>query len=496
MSAEALSARALIDLVVDDGSFESWDTPPDRSGHSEEYLAQLEKAEGRTGCDEAVLTGSGRVHGRKVAIAVSEFGFLAGSIGHAAATRLTEAIERATREGLPMLAAPASGGTRMQEGTEAFVEMVTISAAISRHKAAGLPYLVYLRNPTTGGVMASWGSLGHFTIAEPGALLGFLGPRVYEALYGESFPDGVQVAEHLYAMGLIDGVVPPVEVAGILDRALTVLSAGRPSPVAAPELEEPAPVDAWEAITRSRSAGRPGLRRFLRYAASDVVPLNGTGEGEAENAVLLALAMFGDAPCLVLGQDRRGQVELEPLGPSALRVARRGMALAQQLDLPLVNIIDTPGAALSPEAEEGGLAGEIARCLADLVTLEAPSLTVLLGQGCGGGALAMLPANRVIAAQNAWLSPLPPEGASTIMYRVPDRADEMARTQHVGASDLLEAGIIDRIVPERPDAAQEPEEFCRRLGQVVRHELGMLAGYRESYRVQRMRRYDRPRSRG
>ena len=119
-----------------------------------------------------------------------EFGFLAGSIGRAAANRLVDGIHRATAEGIPLLAAPTSGGTRMQEGTPAFVQMIAISAALAAHKAAGLPYLVYLRNPTTGGVMASWGSLGHVTVAEPGALVGFLGPRVFEALYGRPFPDG------------------------------------------------------------------------------------------------------------------------------------------------------------------------------------------------------------------------------------------------------------------------------------------------------------------
>ena len=138
---------------------------------------------------------------------MGEFGFLAGSIGRAAADRLVAAVERATAEGLPLLAAPVSGGTRMQEGTPAFVQMVRISAAVAAHKAAGLPYLVYLRHPTTGGVMASWGSLGHVTVAEPGALVGFLGPRVYEALYGKPFPEGVQTAENLYAHGIIDAVL-------------------------------------------------------------------------------------------------------------------------------------------------------------------------------------------------------------------------------------------------------------------------------------------------
>jgi acetyl-CoA carboxylase beta subunit len=192
-----LSARDLVDLVLDEGSWVSWDEPPDRTGVSEEYAAELAAAAEKAGTDESVLSGEGRMHGRRVAVVVGEFRFLAGSIGRAAAQRLVSAVERATREGLPLLAAPVSGGTRMQEGTPAFVQMVRISAAVAAHKNAGLPYLVYLRNPTTGGVMASWGSLGHVTVAEPGALVGFLGPRVYEALYDRPFPDDVQTAENL-----------------------------------------------------------------------------------------------------------------------------------------------------------------------------------------------------------------------------------------------------------------------------------------------------------
>src|SRR5690606_31114445 len=232
----------------------------------------------------------------------------------------------ATAEGLPLLAAAASGGTRMQEGTPAFVQMVRISAAVAEHKAAGLPYLVYLRHPTTGGVMASWGSLGHVTVAEPGALTGFLGPRVYEALYDRPFPEGVQTAENLYFHGIVDAVVPPEEISGILDRALTILEAPRHGISAVPEPEDvPIPdVDTWDAVTRSRDPERPGVRRLLRYAASDVVPLNGTGQGEADPGLLIALARFGEAPCVFLGQDRRGQTAAHPMGPGALREARRG----------------------------------------------------------------------------------------------------------------------------------------------------------------------------
>lgn len=493
-AARRLGALELVDLVLDDGSFSRWDAAPLAVPADDDYAAELAAARERTGLDEAVVTGEGRINGRRVAVMATEFAFLAGSIGVAAAERLVEAVERATAEGLPLLAAPVSGGTRMQEGTVAFLQMVKISAAIAAHKSAGLPYLVYLRHPTTGGVLASWGSLGHVTVAEPGALVGFLGPRVYEALYGEPFPPGVQVAENLFARGLVDAVLPPQEVAAVLDRALTVLLSPREGLPEVPELplEDLPDVPAWESVTRSRRQDRPGVRRLLRYAASDVVPLNGTGEGEADPGLLIALARFGGAPCVVLGQDRRGQTSESPLGPAALREARRGMRLARELRLPLVTVIDTPGAALSKEAEEGGLAGEIARSLAELVTLDAPTISLLLGQGTGGGALALVPADRVVAAQHAWLSPLPPEGASAIVHRDVEHAPEMADKQGVRSLDLLRAGIVDRVVAEHPDAADEPEDFCRRVGQVLQHDLVRLleADPRQRY-ADRLARYRR-----
>jgi acetyl-CoA carboxylase alpha subunit len=421
-----------------------------------------------------------------------EFACRAGSIGRAAADRLVTAIERATREGLPLLAAPVSGGTRMQEGTPAFVQMVRITEAVAAHKNAGLPYLVYLRHPTTGGVMASWGSLGHVTVAEPGALVGFLGPRVYEALYDKPFPAGIQTAENLYTRGIIDAVMPPEEIAGILDRALAILLAPRHGikPVPAPVPLTPLPdVETWDAVTRSRRPDRPGVRRLLKYAATDVIPLNGTGQGEHDPGLLLALVRFGDAPCVFLGQDRRGQTTEHPMGPQALREARRGMRLASELGLPLVTVIDTQGAALSPEAENGGLAGEIARCLSDLVTVDAPTLCLMLGEGNGGGALAFLPSDRVIAAQHAWLSPLPPEGASAIVHRDVEHAPEMARAQKVHAYDLRDLGIVDRIVAELPDAADEPEAFCQRVGAILEHELAALLDAGPGSPADRVRRY-------
>ncbi|MBO4273790.1 carboxyl transferase domain-containing protein, partial [Microbispora triticiradicis] len=377
-------ARALIARVLDPHSWKSWDGPPlDRAAPGSEYAAELARVRARTGYDESVVTGEGTLDGRRVAVMACEFSFLAGSIGVAAAERLVRAVERATSERLPLLAAPASGGTRMQEGALAFTQMVKITAAVGAHRAAGLPYVVYLRHPTTGGVFASWGSLGHVTAAEPGALIGFLGPRVFESLHGYPFPEGVQVAENLHAHGLVDAVVSAGDAREIAIRALAVLCAPRSGLSPGPEPEEAAePVPAWEAVTRSRRDDRPGIRDLLRHGARDVTPLHGTGTGERDPGLLLALARFGSAPAVVLGQDRRRRGG-SGLGPAGLRVARRGMRLASELGLPLVTVVDTAGAALSRAAEEGGLAAEIARCLADLVMLDAPTVCLLLGEGAG-----------------------------------------------------------------------------------------------------------------
>jgi acetyl-CoA carboxylase carboxyl transferase subunit beta len=483
-----IGAVALRDAVLDEGSFISWDTAPLDVHPDASYRSELADARAKTGLDESVLTGEGLVFGRRIAVVACEFDFLAGSIGVAAAERITAAVERATAERLPLVASPSSGGTRMQEGTVAFLQMVKIAAAVELHKQAHLPYLVYLRHPTTGGVFASWGSLGHVTAAEPGALIGFLGPRVYEHLYGEPFPPGIQTAENLHRHGVIDGVVPLELLRATLNRTLKVVADAPGAPPAAPAEEAVPDIPAWDSVEASRRPDRPGIGYVLRQGTTERVLLSGTERGEAATTVL-ALARFGGQPAVVVGQQRLvGGLA----GPAALREARRGMALAAGLRLPLVLVIDTAGPALSVEAEQDGLAGEIARCLAELVTLDTPTVSVLLGQGSGGPALAMVPADRVLAALHGWLAPLPPEGASAIVYRDVDHAPELAAAQGIRSSDLMQNGIVDAIVPERPDAADTPADFTQRLSATIATELHRLRSVPDEQRLaSRLRRYRR-----
>lgn len=468
-----LTSHDLIDLVLDPESFESWDKPIDTSSYSDEYRAELRAAAERSGSDESIITGRAAVRGRPVAVIINEFGFLAGSIGHDAASRIVAGIRRATGDRMPILASTASGGTRMQEGAPAFVHMVEISRALMDHQAAGLPYLAYLRHPTTGGVFASWGSLAQITVAEPGALIGFLGPKVYEILEGREFPPGIQTAENLAQRGIIDAVVLPDELPSVVDRALSLL-VDPPTDSTRERRNQSAGStrSAWESITLTRSADRPGVRELLRYGSDATVRMQGTDEGERDSTMLVALTRLDGVPCVVIGQDRSRQTPATQMGPAALREARRGMRLANELRLPLVSVIDTPGAELSPEAEQGAVAGEIARCIATLSSMDVPSISVLLGQGSGGGALALLPADVVVAAENAWLSPIPPEGASAIVYRDTSHAAHMAENQDVSATKLSEAGIVHYLVAE-PDG-DTAQSFATAMAAEVSAQLRVL----------------------
>ncbi|MFF7458172.1 carboxyl transferase domain-containing protein [Kitasatospora sp. NPDC008115] len=482
----SLTAHQLIGLLVDPGGYRSWDEPSAAEPADADYRASLTRARERTGVDEAVLTGLGRIGGEPVALIASEFGFLGGSIGVATAERVTRAVERATAERLPLVALPVSGGTRMQEGSAAFLCMLRITAAVQAHRAAGLPYLTYLRNPTMGGVFASWGTLGQLVFAEPGARLGFLGPRVYEELRGVGLPPEVQRAETLAERGLVDAVVAPEELREVLRRSLSVLSRrALPAPVppagtagAAGAAERP---DAWEAVLRTRRPDRPGTRELLRRTTEELVLLD--SPGGRDGALVRALAVLGGQPAVVVGQQRQSGAREHPFTAADLRAVRRTARVAEQLGLPLVTVVDTAGAELSVQAELDGVAVEIAHCLTTLLALRTPVLAVLLGQGSGGGALALLPADRVLAAANSWLAPLPPEGASAIVHRDGTHAPDLARSQGIGAHDLAAVGLVDTVVPELPDAADEPAAFCARLGHAVATALAALTATPEPARL-------------
>lgn len=462
------SGAEFLEQLLDAGSFRSWDRPvPAQVGADAAYLADLVRARERSGTDESVLTGEGTLNGNPVAVLASEFAFLGGSIGRSAAERIVAAIQEAGRRRLPLVAAPASGGTRMQEGTLAFLQMVRITEALTSYKRLGLPYLAYLRHPTTGGVFASWGSLGHVTVAEPRSLVGFLGPKVHAGLTGQEFPEGIQRSEHLLARGTVDAVLDApgfrnlaAEVLGILAGRRSWIDAGTPPDTHSSSDD----VSAWDSVLRTRDPARPGLAELLDGGFGRLVRLHGTGRGAASASTAVVLAELEGRPVVVVGQDRAAQRAGSVLDAAGLAQVRRGVRLAQELGLPLVTVVDTPGAELSVRAEESAIAGGIADCIAGMLGLTVPSVAVLLGEGTGGGALALAAARRTVAAENAWLAPLPPEGASIIVHGDTSMAAELSGRQRIGARALREDGAVDEVVGEG-------EGFIKRLAEAITRQI-------------------------
>jgi acyl-CoA carboxylase subunit beta len=476
-------ARERIALVADEGRLEAWDEDvvsddPLRFGDVRLYTERLAEARERTGLSEAVLTGLARVDGRPLVVVAGEFGFLGGSIGVATGERVARAIERAIEGRLPVLALPASGGTRMQEGAPALMQMAKLAAAARRLREAGLLYLVCLMHPTTGGVLASWGSLGHVTWAEPDALIGFGGPRVVEMLTGAPLPRDVQRAERMLERGLLDDVVAPQQLRERVRRVLAVTEEGPGGEAAAVEIAHVSAGDAWASVQRARDPGRPRGPDLLAAWATDVTPLRGDRAGGGDDpACLAALARVRGIPSVALAQTRGA------MGPAGYRKASRAIAIAGELGLPILTIVDTPGAAMTAAAEEGGLSHAIAETLAGLLATPAPTLAVLAGDGGSGGALALLAADRVIAAEHAALHAIAPEGASAILYRDTEHAAELAATQGGASWDLRRSGIADVVVPE-------DDAFTERLGAVVEAELRALAAQDPAARrAARARRY-------
>lgn len=436
------SLTQTLDALLDPDSAERIEVPA--RAHDGDYAATLARARERSGVDESVQVLHARIAGHPVIVIGGEFGFLAGSVGQEAADRVVMGYLHATAEKLPVITLPTSGGTRMQEGTAAFFRMADIARVSGEHLRTGQIRIGWLRNPTTGGVMATWGSYADITAGEPDALLGFLGPRVYEALYDEPFPEGVQTAQNLARVGVIDDVVP---LSGLRDWVVGILdvASGRDhvDPVVSPV--PGAAVDAWDAVLRTR-ADRVGPQDVLDLLTQRT-DLRGTGTGETGVGVCVSLGRLRGRRLLVVAQTR------QEVTPADLRVAQRGLLLADRLGLPVVTLVDTPGGELSAHAEESAMAGEIARTLQTLTSLEVASVSVVMGQGCGGAALALIPARKRICLENGWVSPLPPEGASVIMHRTADLAADLARQQGVAAMDLLAAGVVDQVVAEGDDLA-------------------------------------------
>jgi len=496
------SARAAILRLVDQDSFREQDpelasTDPLRFVDETAYRERLLTLKAETGEADALVSGFAQLDGHEIAIAALDFGFLGGSMGVVVGEKLVRIAERARDRHLPLISISASGGARMQEGMLSLLQMAKTSAAVQRLREAGCPYISILAHPTTGGVFASFANLGDIILAEPGALIGFAGPRVAEQIIGQKLPEGSHTAEFLYGHGMVDAIVDRREQREYLARCLTILSAPRSgyqrrghtfrSPRHGPD------VPAWDAVQRARGARRLTSMDYLERMLGAFVELHGDRSSGDDPAIVAGIGTLRGKAIAVIALERGHLEERERRHdgrpyPEGYRKARRVMDLAERLQLPLVTLIDTPGAYPGVESEARGLASELAGSLARMSTLRTPIVSAVIGEGGSGGALALAVADRVLMLDGAIYSVIAPEGAAAILYRDATRAPEISSKLKLTARELKRLNIVDEIVSEPnpatdvdPDAAAAllVESITNALAELQRKRIGRVL--RERY---------------
>lgn len=399
----------------------------------------------QTGESEAVVTGIAAIGDHQLISAVFEFGFMGGSMSRAVGDRIEWAMAEAEQRRISFLAVTCSGGARMQEGMAALSQMPRTVAASARLAKAGIPRIAILCHPTTGGVYASFASLSDVIAAEKGATIGFAGPRVVEAMTGERLPDGSHTAEEALAFGLVDAVLRPQEMKHWLASLASMLmasgSGSTPREVGGAPAVGSRP--AWDLYRSIRAEGRPGPRELIESTSDAVFELHGDRMGSDDPSVTIGLAKVSGQPyCFAtVGRGRPGA--------SGFRKARRAIDLAGRLGLPLVTVIDTPGAEPNHSSEYSGLAGEIARTFEAMILCPSRTVCLVSGEGGSGGALALAAADALLMDEESVFSVIAPEGAAAILYRDPSRAQEVAEVLRPTPADLSALGIADGVVRSR-----------------------------------------------
>lgn len=493
-----------IEMIADENSFEEWDmdlqteNPLDYKGYEE----KIEKLQEKTGLREAVVTGKATILGEPAVLAVCDGRFMMASMGEIVGEKITRAVERATRQELPVIIFACSGGARMQEGIVSLMQMAKTSAALKRHSDAGLLYISVLTDPTTGGVTASFAMLGDIILAEPKALIGFAGPRVIEQTIGQKLPKGFQRSEFLLEHGFIDQIVERPKMRETLGRILefhgkvqtdiedtidktageTASQTGdqavdqatgkivsKTTVYTADEIKskdsedivdkvQTQKINAWDRVLLSRRKNRPVGSDYIRMLFQDFTEFHGDRLYGDDPAIIGGIAYFKERPVTVIAQEKGTNTKENIMrnfampSPEGYRKALRLMKQAEKFHRPVICFVDTPGAFCGLEAEERGQGEAIARNLYELSGLKTPVLSIVIGEGGSGGALALAVADEVWMLENSIYSILSPEGFASILWKDSTKAKEAAKVMKLTADDLKKMGVIECVL-------EEPEQY-------------------------------------
>ncbi|GAC1441973.1 MAG: carboxyl transferase domain-containing protein [Mycobacteriales bacterium] len=402
------------------------------------YADKLAMARERTGLSQAVVAGTARVDGERCVLAVLRFEFLGGSMGEAEGRLIADAIAVAGREGLPLVSVARSGGARMQEGTVALLQMPQIARALVALAAAGAPHVTVVDDPTTGGIWAALVAGADIIIGRPGAQVAFAGSRV---LAGDPDDRAASTVEGKHRDGYVDVVADGDALGPTVGGYLRLLSPATRGALATPPvptLPAPAPGPSpagWDSVQAARSAARRPAKDYLDSYLDDRLPVWGDRSGGTDPSVSCG---FGrrDGRTVAFVCQHGGKV-----GPAGFRTASRLLALAERCSVPVVTFIDTAGADNSPRAEHGGVGTAIALLLQQVARLTVPLLSVVVGQGISGGAVALVNPDNLWMAPDSYLAVITPEAAAAILKRSESEVPEVARQLALWPAALEKLGL-------------------------------------------------------
>jgi len=468
-----VNARDRIDMTVDPGSFEElWETLFGKDPISfPRYEHRLSKLREKTGMTEAVIAGKAAVGGFACMIGAMDSNFLMGSMGSAVGEKITRLFEEAAKQKLPVLLFSSSGGARMQEGIVSLMQMAKTSAAVERHHSAGLLFLSIMTDPTTGGVTASFASLGDIILSEPGTLIGFAGRRVIEGTIAQALPDDFQRAEFIMKHGFLDMIAPRSEMRQKLIDLLAIHCEKKPSDTrkkssahgTLPPLPEHRSSGS-ECLSIIRNRERPTLMDYLPMIFTDMHETHGDRNVGDDPAMYTGIGRLNGRAVTIIGH-RKGKGLLENQAcnygmphPEGYRKALRAMKQAEKFGRPVITFVDTPGAYCGVAAEERGQGEAIARNLLEMMPLTVPVISIVLGEGGSGGALGIAVCDELAMVSNAIYSVISPRGFASLIWKDPTRENEAADTAHITAYDLIEMKICDVILAEPKGGAHADSE--------------------------------------
>ena len=475
-----MPAYRRIKMIADRKSFVEWDAEMEEQNPLQYrgYEEKLRSLQEKTGLNEAVVTGKCTIKGISVALGVCDCRFMMSSMGEVVGEKITRVFERATEEKLPVILYICSGGARMQEGLVSLMQMAKTSMALRKHSDAGLLYVPVLTDPTTGGVTASFAMLGDIILAEPKALIGFAGPRVIEQTIGQKLPKGFQRAEFLLEHGFIDKIVERddqrIVLADILKLHENKGENSSTSKVAEahisdksngntvwPEFTPSGDFTPWEHVQLARAKTRPTGKDYIEALFDDFIEFHGDRHCGDDAAVIGGVAFFHGHPVTVLVQEK-GEGTKENIARNFGMVSPEGywkslrlMQQAEKFHRPVICLVDTPGAFCGLEAEERGQGEAIAKNLYTLAGLTVPVLSIVIGEGGSGGALAFAVSDEVWMLEHSVYSILSPEGFASILWKDSKKAKEAAAVMKLTAEDLCEMGMIEHVIPETEPVNRE-----------------------------------------